>query len=90
METKKWQKLLYENKLNEETTVLLFEGKASKNFEVSLKNLINNVKNGIDIDTRMLEKHSDGELLAMILTPLFQSELNHLADRKGFVRNFSI
>ncbi|MBC8388801.1 MAG: hypothetical protein H8E13_12225 [Actinobacteria bacterium] len=59
-------------------------------FSVSLQKLIKKIKNKEDnIDKRMKDK-SDGELLGMILTPIFQSALLDIKDRKGFKKNFKI
>lgn len=73
-----------------EEILLLIEGSLAKGVDVSLKELINNIKSGKGVDKRAIKNTTDGELLAMFLTPVFQSALNTLEDRKGFVRNFRI
>ena len=46
------------------------------------------IKKGKNIDPRAFEEHTDGELLAMLLSAVFQGELLFLDDRKGFKKNF--
>jgi len=77
MET--YEKYLTEIKLNEG----LADG-----IEKELKNIIKSIKLGNNVDKRALMDHSDGELLAQFLSPVFQSALVSLKDRKGFKRNF--
>jgi len=68
----------------------LNESSLSSKIDSELISLIKNIKSGKGVDKRSIEEHTDGELLAMILTPVFQSTLNNLEDRKGFKKNFRI
>jgi hypothetical protein len=58
--------------------------------EKELKDIIKDIKKGNGVDKRSMEEHTDGELLAMFLTPVFQSALFGIKDRKGFKKNFKI
>jgi len=55
-----------------------------------LQKLITNIKDGKGIDKKMYKEKTTGELLGMILSPIMQSELIRLDDRKGFHKNFRI
>ena len=77
-------------KIIKEEILLLIEGSLAKGVDVSLNELIKNIKSGKGVDKRAIKNMTDGELLATFLTPVFQSALNTLEDRKGFVRNFRI
>ena len=68
---------------------LMNEEHSGNKFEKALHNLINDVKKGKGLDPRMKDV-PDGEILAMILTPIFQTHLMMLKDKKSFKKNFDI
>jgi len=65
------------------------EESISDDFSNALQNLISQIEKMEGIDKRSANK-TTGELLGIILTPIFQSELIRLEDRKGFYDNFKI
>ena len=79
-------KLTSDGNIKEKKT--LNEGSVSANIDKALKALISDLQNGVGVDKRAMEDSTDGELLAMVLRPVFQSELLKLKDRKGFKKNF--
>jgi len=58
------------------------------NIDFELKELISNIKSGAGIDPKSWKSHSDGELLAMYLNGVMQSNLLRLDDREDFKNNF--
>jgi len=74
------------NKIN----LRLDEISLTNKLETELKSLIKNIKSGKGVDKRSMDSDTDGEILADFLTPLFQSVLNDLDDRKGFKKGFRI
>ena len=72
------------NKFNE---VMNEAANASDAVAKALDKLVSDVKAGKGVDQRMLDKHSDGEILAMFLKPLIQGVAIELTDAKGFRNN---
>lgn len=74
--------------INKFDKYLVNESSSSIKIEKELTTLIGNIKKGKNIDPRAFEEHTDGELLAMLLSAVFQGALLNLDDRKGFKKNF--
>jgi hypothetical protein len=53
-------------------------------FEKAFATLLADVKSGKGVDVRAMKEYTDGQLLAMFILPVIQSEIMSLKDAAGF------